>query len=131
MVDRHAALLHHLLEVTVPQRISGVPTDADQDHVDRKTHTFEVEHVDSWIRAPQFTLTDRRRSLMQQNFFGSPQNAPHSTPASANCRPGGREAAGDASLTDTAGIPATRAGTGFPDSPLRVNTLTNCASTLA
>lgn len=56
MVDRHAALLHHLLEVPVAQRISRVPADADQDHVDRKAHTFEVEHVDSsWVRAPQFT----------------------------------------------------------------------------
>jgi hypothetical protein len=56
MVEGHAALLHHLLKVPVAQRIGDVPADADQDHLDRKAHTFEVEHVDSsWIRAPQFT----------------------------------------------------------------------------
>jgi len=46
MVDRHATLFHHLLEVPVAQRIGGIPADADQEHVDRKAHTFEVEHVD-------------------------------------------------------------------------------------
>ena len=56
MVDRHAALFHHLLEVPVAQRVGRVPADADQDHVDRKAHPFEVEHIDwSRIQGPQFT----------------------------------------------------------------------------
>ena len=50
MVDRHAALLHHFFQVPVAQRVSHVPANADQDHVDRKAHPFEVEHVgSSWI----------------------------------------------------------------------------------
>jgi hypothetical protein len=62
MVDRHAALLHYLLEVPVAQRISGVPADADQNHINRKAHTFEVEHVDlSWIR--HRSLPDRPASV--------------------------------------------------------------------
>jgi hypothetical protein len=47
MVDRHAALFHDLLEVPLAQRVGRVPADADQDHIDRKAHPFEVEHVDS------------------------------------------------------------------------------------
>src|SRR5471030_709064 len=31
----------------VAQRVSHIPADADQDHIDRKAHPFEVEHVDS------------------------------------------------------------------------------------
>ena len=47
MVDRHAALFHHLFQVSVAQRVGRIPADANQDHVDRKAHSFEVEHVDS------------------------------------------------------------------------------------
>jgi hypothetical protein len=51
MVDRHAALFHDLLEVPVAQRVGCIPADADQDHINRKAHPLEVEHVDSsWIR---------------------------------------------------------------------------------
>jgi hypothetical protein len=46
MVDRHAALFHDLLVVVVAQLVDRVPADADQDHVDRTAHPFEVEHVD-------------------------------------------------------------------------------------
>lgn len=68
MVDRHAALFPNLLKVPVAQRISGVSTDACKDHVDRKAHTFEVEHVDSsWIWTPQFTRTACPCSLMRKN----------------------------------------------------------------
>lgn len=38
MIDRYTALFHYLPEVPVAQRISCVPADADQDHVDRKAH---------------------------------------------------------------------------------------------
>ena len=39
------------LEMSVAQRVGCIPADANQDHVDRKAHPFEVEHVDSsWIR---------------------------------------------------------------------------------
>ena len=72
MVDRHAALVHDLLEVSVALRISGVPADADQDHVDRKAHPFEVEHVGFVLdSAPQFTRPARRRLLMRQNRVAS------------------------------------------------------------
>src|SRR5471030_222623 len=56
MVDRHAALLHDLFQVPVAQRVSHVPANADQYHIDRETHPFEIEHVDSSsVRASQFT----------------------------------------------------------------------------
>ncbi|MFC0134327.1 IS66 family insertion sequence element accessory protein TnpB, partial [Massilia eurypsychrophila] len=43
---------------------------ADQDHIDRKAHPFEVEHVESsWVRAPQLTRLPRRCSLMRQNLW--------------------------------------------------------------
>jgi len=36
----------------------------DQNHIHRKAHPFEVEHIDSsWVRAPQFTSLAYRRSL--------------------------------------------------------------------
>ena len=47
MIHRHAAFFHDLLEVSVAKRVSCIPADADQDHIDRKAHTFEIEHVDS------------------------------------------------------------------------------------
>ena len=53
MVDRHAALFHHFFQVPVAQRVCYVPANADQDHIDRKAHPFEVEHGDSSkVRAP-------------------------------------------------------------------------------
>src|SRR5471030_342323 len=56
MVDRHAALLHDLFQVPVAQRVSHIPANADQDHIDWETHPFEIEHVDSSsVRASQFT----------------------------------------------------------------------------
>ena len=44
IVEWHAALAHHLLKVPVAQRISGVPANANQDHIHRETHSFEAEH---------------------------------------------------------------------------------------
>lgn len=53
MADRRAALFHHFFQVSVAQRICYVPANADQDHIDRKAHPFEVEHVDSAkVRVP-------------------------------------------------------------------------------
>ena len=58
MADRHAALFHDFLEVPVAQRVGRIPADATQDYVDRKAHSFKVEHVDlSWIR--HRSLSDR------------------------------------------------------------------------
>ena len=66
MVDRHATLFHQLFEVPVVQRLGHLSLDADEDDVDRKTHAFEVEHVDSsWVRG---------RSLPDY-----PVNVPHAT----------------------------------------------------
>jgi hypothetical protein len=47
MVDRQAALIHDFLKVLVAQRPGPLPAGADQDHVDRKAHTVEVDHGDS------------------------------------------------------------------------------------
>ena len=65
-------LFHHLLEVPVTQRVSHLPANADRDHVGRKAHPFEVEHLDSsWVRAPQLTRLSRQSSLMRQNQFAT------------------------------------------------------------
>ena len=40
MVDKHAAFLHHFLQMPVAQRISRVPTDANQNHVDWEARSF-------------------------------------------------------------------------------------------
>ena len=54
MADRYTTLFHHLLEMPATQRVRHVPADADQNHVSRKTHPFEVKHLgSSWIGAPQ------------------------------------------------------------------------------
>jgi hypothetical protein len=59
MVNRHAALFHDLLEMPVAQRVSRVPADADQDHINRKAHPFEVEHVIHPGFGTQFTRPAR------------------------------------------------------------------------
>jgi len=39
-----------------------------QDHIDRKAHPFEVEHINSSrVRAPKLTRLASRLSLMRQN----------------------------------------------------------------
>src|SRR5471032_1691459 len=56
------------LEVPVAQRVGRIPANADQDHIDRKAHPFEVEHINSSrVRAPKFTRLASRLSLMRQN----------------------------------------------------------------
>ena len=45
MVDRHATRFQHFLDVPVAQRISRLPSNADQDDFDRETHSFKVEHA--------------------------------------------------------------------------------------
>jgi hypothetical protein len=67
MVDRHAALFHHLLEVPVARRVGCIPAGIDQDHIDRKAHPLETEHVDlSWIWHRSYS-TGPFRLLMRQN----------------------------------------------------------------
>src|SRR5471030_1712142 len=56
------------LEVPVAQRVGRIPADAYQNHIDRKAHPFEVEHINSSrIRALKFTRLASRLSLMRQN----------------------------------------------------------------
>jgi len=66
MVDRNAALLHHFLEVPIAQRVGCIPPDANQDHIDRKAHPFEVEYVDSSGFGTAVYPTGPPRSLMRQ-----------------------------------------------------------------
>lgn len=47
MVDLHAYLGRHFLDVPVAQRVSCVPANTDQDDVRRKKHAFEAEHIGS------------------------------------------------------------------------------------
>jgi len=56
MVDRHAALSHHLFKVPIAQWVRRIPAHASQDSIDRKTYPLEVEHVGSpRLWAPQST----------------------------------------------------------------------------
>jgi hypothetical protein len=45
MIDRHAALRHHLFQIPVAQRVSKIPTDAGQDDSFFDTMAFEVDHA--------------------------------------------------------------------------------------
>ncbi len=45
MIDRHAALRHHLFQIPVAQRVSQIPTDASQDDSFFDTMAFEVDHA--------------------------------------------------------------------------------------
>jgi hypothetical protein len=44
MVNLHAALIHHFLELPVADRIGHVPADAPQDHVPLEMATLELNH---------------------------------------------------------------------------------------
>lgn len=45
VVDVHAALRHHLLQIPIAQRVSQIPADTGQDDVLFKSVSFEVNHV--------------------------------------------------------------------------------------
>jgi hypothetical protein len=45
MVDRQAPLFHYFLNAPVALRVRGVSANADEDDVDRETHSFNAEHV--------------------------------------------------------------------------------------
>lgn len=45
MVNRYPALFHHFLDMLVAQRVSHTPLDANDDDIDRETHSFEAEHI--------------------------------------------------------------------------------------
>lgn len=63
MVNRHAALFHHLFKVPVAQRLGHIPSDADHDDIDRETHSFEVEH-------------DRASTVLGVKVYTIPMTAP-------------------------------------------------------
>ena len=45
MINTHTTLLHHFLKMAVAERIGCVPADADQNHVDWKSHSFSSQHL--------------------------------------------------------------------------------------
>ena len=53
----------------VAQRVGRIPADADQDNVDRETHSFKIEHAVSprfrYLSLPEVATS----SSMRQNFF--------------------------------------------------------------
>jgi hypothetical protein len=59
MVDHHTTLLHYFFQVPVAQRIGGVPPNANQNYVDRKSHPFGIQHGRSLI-FPRQQSTGRR-----------------------------------------------------------------------
>jgi hypothetical protein len=44
MVNLHATLVHHFLELAVADRIGHVPADAPQDHLPLKMAALELDH---------------------------------------------------------------------------------------
>lgn len=46
IVDRHTALFHDFLKMPGAQQVGCIPTDANLNHIDRKTYPVEVEHAD-------------------------------------------------------------------------------------
>ena len=55
-------LFYHFLDMPVAQRVIHIPSDADQNDVDRETHSFEVTHIDSSsVHELQLTRTVRPR----------------------------------------------------------------------
>jgi hypothetical protein len=44
VIDLNAALLHHLLELTIADRIGHVPPHAPQDHLPLEVATLELDH---------------------------------------------------------------------------------------
>jgi hypothetical protein len=68
MVNHHAAFFHYFFKVSIAQGIGSVPADANQNHVDRKSHPFDIQHscplvIQRW----QFTRRPGPSCLMRQN----------------------------------------------------------------
>lgn len=45
MVNKYATLLHYFLKMAIAQWIRGVPTDANQNHIDWESHPFGRQHL--------------------------------------------------------------------------------------
>ena len=76
MVDKHAAFFHDFLKMAVAERISRIPTDVYQNHVDWESHSFGRQHrVEAFsVKAPQH----RRASCLTANAT-EPANLPSVT----------------------------------------------------
>jgi hypothetical protein len=44
MVNHHAALLHDFFKVPIAQGTGRIPANANQSHIERKTHPFGIQH---------------------------------------------------------------------------------------
>jgi hypothetical protein len=53
MVDRFAALMHHLFKVPVAQRVRSVPADADEDDLGWKTFSAVLTTLVDGLRWPR------------------------------------------------------------------------------
>ena len=63
MVNHHAAFLHHFFKVAIPQEVSRLPANANQNHIHWKLHSFSIQH-------------GRLRIFERQWFIGQ-QRSPH------------------------------------------------------
>src|SRR5664279_1289048 len=62
MVNLHAALVHHFLQLAVADRISRVPADAPQDHLPLEMATLELDHR---LPSPEPVAADHTSSPAQ------------------------------------------------------------------
>jgi hypothetical protein len=66
VIDVHVALCHHLLQISVVERIGQISVDTDQDDVLFKSVSFKINH-ESNLRGIGSTIAYRKqRSLLTQ-----------------------------------------------------------------
>lgn len=45
----HATLFHQFFNVSIAQRVGHILTNARQDHINRKAHSFDIQHLASLL----------------------------------------------------------------------------------
>jgi len=81
VVDQHAALYHHFLQITQAQRVSRIPTYAHQHHLQRKVQALQhpaegrVRQVD--VQGNQEPIIAGRLTATQPLLFHSIDDPTH------------------------------------------------------
>src|ERR1035437_7354295 len=66
MINRNPALLHHLFEVTIAQRVRRVPADANQNNFLRKPHALHRQHRLLSNHSQADIISDARSNLLNE-----------------------------------------------------------------
>jgi hypothetical protein len=56
VIDRNAALAHHLFEIAIADPVFAIPADTDQNDVGREAAAFEIGHDGYLGEAPMISL---------------------------------------------------------------------------